>query len=378
MHNFSVEIRDNYNKAHQDVAYLKRLDEYDLNRVSEYAEEQWMQHVQMAVNLMEGSPNYAYPESYKNGREVEYWLGIEYQTQRCLKVRQEIERIRTSKTQTVNTSLDQSERDIEIWEYHLRNFIHKATRYNISAVFSEVRPNFVFSAYFQDDIIQARGLYENFKTGLRKVLTTSGVNTDMYGRTIQARFLPMCKQYDTWYTVNKEETQIFEQYNPYALMWNVVESTIDEIAVYFPSPVNSTTAKTAQKSEQVSVENTLKPYIRIKQDRIKQIQQQLGFDLDDENKKRLESLLNLEDLTEKIHTKTAAKVLGDYFRQVFEAGHINPKDYTKDQVGEWLTFWFVKTNGKSLKPSTFLTYLHMTDNNPKLAHDKITRIMYRK
>ncbi|GAB3509320.1 hypothetical protein GCM10027341_46200 [Spirosoma knui] len=96
------EIRDNYEKARHDVTYLKRLDEYDLNRVSEYAEKEWMSCVQHAANFMDmmGEQLY-YPEEYRNGREVEYILERNMvNAQECQRVRNEIRRLRALQVAT--------------------------------------------------------------------------------------------------------------------------------------------------------------------------------------------------------------------------------------------------------------------------------------
>ncbi len=92
--NFDFETRDHYDKAAHDVAYLKRLDEYALNRVSDWAEEIWAEDVRQATMLTDANTTYAYPDEYRGGREVEYWLSIEYQAQKCAKVRKAIEQIR--------------------------------------------------------------------------------------------------------------------------------------------------------------------------------------------------------------------------------------------------------------------------------------------
>ncbi|GAB2595910.1 hypothetical protein [Spirosoma areae] len=107
------------------------------------------------------------------------------------------------------------------------------------------------------------------------------------------------------------------------------------------------------------------------------IKRQLSFDLDETNNTRLSDLLELDPPTEKIHSKTKAKVLANYFCQVYEAGHINNVDYTKNDIGEWLAYWFVKPNGKPYTAETFKDYLHMKKENKKLSSEKMMdRIVY--
>ena len=44
----------------------------------------------------------------------------------------------------------------------------------------------------------------------------------------------MINQYLEWYEINKKETEKFEPYNPYNLMFNIIERTKNEILNYFP------------------------------------------------------------------------------------------------------------------------------------------------
>ena len=87
MLNPDFEAKDNYNKAAHDVAYLKRLDEYALNRVLEYAGTTvTSERVRLAVFLMDSLPDREYPEQYPNGSEVEYWLSKDRVYLQCQEV----------------------------------------------------------------------------------------------------------------------------------------------------------------------------------------------------------------------------------------------------------------------------------------------------
>ena len=130
--------------------------------------------------------------------------------------------------------ITETEKQITSWENRLQDFIYIATRYPINAVYEEVRPGLMFSAYFQDHVTEARTLYEQFKQALRQEIINSKVNPDFYKKDISKKFLPKIKYYEEWYQQHKKETEIFGDYNPYALMWNVIESTRDEIFKYFP------------------------------------------------------------------------------------------------------------------------------------------------
>ncbi|MFD1144551.1 hypothetical protein ACFQ4C_25715 [Larkinella insperata] len=122
---------------------------------------------------------------------------------------------------------------IQTWENRLRDFIYQATRYSIDSVYAEVRPGFKFSVYFQDHVTSARTLYEEFRFALKNELGKLA-NPNFYGIDLKDRFLPMINQYREWYGKNKAETERFGEYNPYASMLNVIESTENEILKYFP------------------------------------------------------------------------------------------------------------------------------------------------
>lgn len=118
-------------------------------------------------------------------------------------------------------------------------------------------------------------------------------------------------------------------------------------------------------------------FVFIKEKKRATIVRQLGLHLNDINKARLESLLHLKKPDNKIEITIDVKVLADYFRQVYQSGDINNNDYKKEELGEWLAFWFIKPNGKKYRPESFKDYLHMTDSNAKVKAIK-QRIIYSK
>lgn len=148
MHNVPFEVRDNYDKAHQDEAYLKRLDEYDLNRVYEYAQNRWLTHLRMAEGMFLANPNYLYPEKYRGGHEFDYWLDVEWQSQRCKAVIKEIERLRkvekepAIKSQTALTKPPIPKTLFDIWE-------EKTDTHGNKAYYNEVVQALIQNNYLQ-------------------------------------------------------------------------------------------------------------------------------------------------------------------------------------------------------------------------------------
>ncbi|MCB2380495.1 hypothetical protein LGH70_23075 [Hymenobacter sp. BT635] len=63
-----------YLKALQHPALVEELSPYQKSELRVYAEQEKMNGVRLAVDLMEGNPSHAYPSEYQNGREAEYWM----------------------------------------------------------------------------------------------------------------------------------------------------------------------------------------------------------------------------------------------------------------------------------------------------------------
>ena len=129
---------------------------------------------------------------------------------------------------------------IENHEYHLRQFIDIATRWNIDGIFRNVTPTSPFSPILEGFVLNARGLYEGFRHGLVNELTDKA-NWKAHELDIRDRFLPMINGYLNWFQEHKTETEVFGGYNPYKNMYEIIVSTKSEILKYFPdSPTQET------------------------------------------------------------------------------------------------------------------------------------------
>ncbi|MBD2769666.1 hypothetical protein IC235_17385 [Hymenobacter sp. BT664] len=70
----TAELRAFYLKLLQHPAFAEELSLYQKSELLAYAEQEKMNGVRLAVELMDSNPSYAYPNEYKNGREAEYWM----------------------------------------------------------------------------------------------------------------------------------------------------------------------------------------------------------------------------------------------------------------------------------------------------------------
>lgn len=70
----TTELRAFYLKLLQHPAFAEELSSYQKSELQAYAEQEKMNGVRLAVELMDSNPNYAYPNEYRNGREAEYWM----------------------------------------------------------------------------------------------------------------------------------------------------------------------------------------------------------------------------------------------------------------------------------------------------------------
>jgi len=68
-------LRTLYLEVLQHPTLVEELSNYQKSKLREFAEQESMQATRTVVDRMDGTPNYPYPEEYRNGREVEYLLG---------------------------------------------------------------------------------------------------------------------------------------------------------------------------------------------------------------------------------------------------------------------------------------------------------------
>ncbi|MBF9221382.1 hypothetical protein [Hymenobacter ruricola] len=69
-----TDLRDFYLKLLQHPSFADELSAYQKSELKAYAEQEKMDGVRLAVELMDSNPSYAYPSEHKNGREAEYWM----------------------------------------------------------------------------------------------------------------------------------------------------------------------------------------------------------------------------------------------------------------------------------------------------------------
>lgn len=124
--------------------------------------------------------------------------------------------------------------DLDTWksEYELRQFIDTATRWTIESVYQHKIDLNNYYSIFDYEVKNSRQNFELFCLQLKKRLTQN-TNLNVIEIDLKDRFLPMLNRYIEWYNVNKKETEKFNPYNPYEMMFSIIESTKKEILKYF-------------------------------------------------------------------------------------------------------------------------------------------------
>jgi len=69
-----ADLRTLYLEVLKHPTLIEELSGYQKSKLGEYAEQESMRATRTIVDMMDGDPNYPYPEEYRNGREVEYLL----------------------------------------------------------------------------------------------------------------------------------------------------------------------------------------------------------------------------------------------------------------------------------------------------------------
>ena len=67
-------LKDLYRELVRYPALVSELTGYQKSKLREYAESEVIHATRVAGDMMEGTPDYPYPDEYRNGREVEYLL----------------------------------------------------------------------------------------------------------------------------------------------------------------------------------------------------------------------------------------------------------------------------------------------------------------
>ena len=71
----SADLNMMYQKLLQNPHLAPELSAYHKTELYHYAEDEALNATRTVVDMMDRTPNYPYPEEYRNGREVEYLLG---------------------------------------------------------------------------------------------------------------------------------------------------------------------------------------------------------------------------------------------------------------------------------------------------------------
>lgn len=161
--------------------------------------------------------------------------------------------------QTINSpvsTISEGYKKIIEWQSFLHGFISIATRWGIDWVYNSVKEGHEFSLIFEKTIFSAREKFDAFCISLRnEVLALEPKSHKMYAADIKGKFSPMIRDYCEWYEANKQYTLRFKLYNPYELMFNVIEATEHEILTFFPE--NNKSAIEAKPQEKVNTPETL-------------------------------------------------------------------------------------------------------------------------
>jgi len=120
----------------------------------------------------------------------------------------------------------------ENWEleYPLRQFIDVAIRYSIDSVYKSVTKSNPYSI-FSTDVKNIRYAFDLFCKQLRQRLTETQ-NWKAIEIDLNERFLIDIEKYLNWYEQNKNQTKSFGDYNPYEILFSIVQSTKKEILKY--------------------------------------------------------------------------------------------------------------------------------------------------
>jgi hypothetical protein len=129
----------------------------------------------------------------------------------------------------------------ENWEleYQLRQFIDVAIRYSIDSVYKSVTKSNPYSI-FSTDVKNIREVFDLFCKQLRQRLTETQ-NWKAIEIDLNERFLIDIEKYLNWYEQNKNQTKSFGDYNPYEILFSIVQSTKKEILKYSDNkPITAT------------------------------------------------------------------------------------------------------------------------------------------
>lgn len=116
-------------------------------------------------------------------------------------------------------------------EIELNKFIDMAERYSIDAILKSITNNRPYGI-FTNDIENADENFNSFRLELSEKINKTN-NPKAIELDLKDRFYPMLNAYIKFYTDNIERFDNLNEYNPYKIMFDIVNRTKNEIVKYF-------------------------------------------------------------------------------------------------------------------------------------------------
>lgn len=116
-------------------------------------------------------------------------------------------------------------------EIELNKFIDMAERYSIDAILKSITNNRPYGI-FTNDIENANENFNSFRLELSEKINKTN-NPKAIELDLKDRFYPMLNAYIKFYTDNIERFDSLNKYNPYKIMFDIVNRTKNEIVKYF-------------------------------------------------------------------------------------------------------------------------------------------------
>jgi len=116
-------------------------------------------------------------------------------------------------------------------EIELNKFIDMAERYSIDAILKSINNNRPYGI-FTNDIENANENFNSFRLELSEKINKTN-NSKAIELDLKDRFYPMLNAYIKFYTDNIERFESLNEYNPYKIMFDIVNRTKNEIVKYF-------------------------------------------------------------------------------------------------------------------------------------------------
>lgn len=247
-----------------------------------------------------------------------------------------------------NNQSANSERDIEDYEYFLRQFICIATGVENTEGFEDRvriekiatlnklnRSDFgVFNSYMEN----ARQYWEKFRRALRSYLNKEGTGKIVW-IDLDQRFLKGINHYLVWYKANREFAALqFPTINPYKDCYDYASDTKKEIEMYFGNKTATNTVVN-QKSENKQIKE-----IHILEEGIISINNVLAPYFDAHDLRFLEDLLRGESIEKPLNFQKNANQLTDVFWRAVKnrGGYIQD---TNEKTCDWILKNFRYKNG---------------------------------